>query len=71
MHERTDNCDVCSGECESTSVHFVHLIKTYFKCKFQQENDRSGHLAKLYLRETRMQGFMYKAEGKWGEFEVN
>lgn len=32
----------------------------------QDENDRSGHLAKLFLRETRMQGFMYKAGGQWG-----
>lgn len=33
----------------------------------QDENDKSGHLAKLFLRETRMQGFMYKAGGQWGE----
>lgn len=34
---------------------------------FQDENDKSGHLAKLYLRDTRMQAFMYRAGGQWGE----
>lgn len=32
----------------------------------QDEEDKSGHLAKLYLRETRMQSFMYKAGNAWG-----
>ncbi|XP_040168150.1 uncharacterized protein LOC120903033 [Anopheles arabiensis] len=32
----------------------------------QDENDKSGHLAKLYLRELRMQSFMYKAGNAWG-----
>ncbi|XP_070503636.1 lysosome-associated membrane glycoprotein 5 [Chironomus tepperi] len=32
----------------------------------QDENDKSGHLAKLFLRDTRLQGFMYKAAGQWG-----
>ena len=32
----------------------------------QDEDDKSGHLAKLYLRETRMQSFMYKAGNAWG-----
>lgn len=30
------------------------------------ENDKSGHLAKLYLRDLRMQSFMYKAANSWG-----
>ena len=33
----------------------------------EDENDKSGHLAKLYLRDTRMQAFMYRAAGQWGE----
>lgn len=33
----------------------------------QDENDKSGHLAKLLFRETRLQGFMYKAGGQWGK----
>lgn len=32
----------------------------------QDKNDKSGHLAKLYLRELRMQSFMYKAANTWG-----
>ncbi|CAO1345794.1 unnamed protein product [Diamesa tonsa] len=32
----------------------------------QDENDKSGHLAKLFLRDTRLQGFMYKAGGLFG-----
>lgn len=32
----------------------------------QEEHDRSGHLAKLYLRDLRMQSFMYKAANTWG-----
>lgn len=32
----------------------------------QDENDKSGHLAKLYLRDLRMQAFMYKAASTWG-----
>ncbi|KAG4077392.1 hypothetical protein HA402_009793 [Bradysia odoriphaga] len=32
----------------------------------QDENDKSGHLAKLYLRELRMQSFMFKAANTWG-----
>ncbi|CRL05660.1 CLUMA_CG018695, isoform A [Clunio marinus] len=32
----------------------------------QDESDRSGHLAKLFLRDTRLQGFMYKVGGQWG-----
>ncbi|KAJ6635169.1 Lysosome-associated membrane glycoprotein 5 [Pseudolycoriella hygida] len=32
----------------------------------QDENDKSGHLAKLYLRQTRMQSFMFKAANTWG-----
>lgn len=32
----------------------------------QDANDKAGHLAKLYLRDLRMQAFMYKAASKWG-----
>lgn len=32
----------------------------------QDENDKAGHLAKLYLRELRMQSFMYKSSNIWG-----
>lgn len=32
----------------------------------QDANDKSGHLAKLYLRDLRMQAFMYKAASTWG-----
>ncbi|XP_055629820.1 uncharacterized protein LOC129770780 [Toxorhynchites rutilus septentrionalis] len=32
----------------------------------QDENDKSGHLAKLYLRDLRMQSFMYKSSNNWG-----
>ncbi|XP_038113698.1 uncharacterized protein LOC6040526 isoform X1 [Culex quinquefasciatus] len=32
----------------------------------QDENDKAGHLAKLYLRELRMQSFMYKSSNTWG-----
>ncbi|GAB0087676.1 uncharacterized protein DMENIID0001_020150 [Sergentomyia squamirostris] len=32
----------------------------------QDEDDRSGHLAKLYLRDLRMQAFMYKKANTWG-----
>lgn len=40
-----------------TIVYCFHL---------QDENDKSGHLAKLYLRDLRMQSFMYKAANTWG-----
>lgn len=32
----------------------------------QGQNDMSGHLAKLYLRDLRMQSFMYKEASTWG-----
>lgn len=32
----------------------------------QDQNDMSGHLAKLYLRELKMQSFMYKENNQWG-----
>lgn len=32
----------------------------------QDESDRSGHLAKLYLRDLKMQSFMYKKTNNWG-----
>uniref|UniRef100_A0A6B2EAK0 Putative lysosome-associated membrane glycoprotein 5 n=1 Tax=Phlebotomus kandelakii TaxID=1109342 RepID=A0A6B2EAK0_9DIPT len=32
----------------------------------QDDDDRSGHLAKLYLRDLRMQSFMYKKASTWG-----
>lgn len=32
----------------------------------QDASDKSGHLAKLYLRDLRMQTFMYKAANTWG-----
>lgn len=43
------------------------MHKTNFDFILQDENDRSGHLAKLLFRETRVQGFMYKAGGQWGK----
>ena len=46
----------------------VNIITVYLP---KDENDRSGHLAKLLFRETRMQGFMYKAGGQWGESFFN
>lgn len=32
----------------------------------QDSNDKSGHLAKLFLRDTQMQSFMYKPTNQWG-----
>lgn len=32
----------------------------------QDATDKSGHLAKLYLRELRMQAFMYKVASSFG-----
>lgn len=32
----------------------------------QDKTDVSGHLAKLYLRDLKMQSFMYKATNNWG-----
>lgn len=32
----------------------------------QDENDKSGHLAKLFLRDLRMQSFMYKETNQFG-----
>lgn len=32
----------------------------------QDKNDMSGHLAKLFLRDLKMQSFMYKSSNQWG-----
>ena len=44
----------------------IDLLFSIFVIFLQDENDKSGHLAKLYLRELRMQSFMYKAANSWG-----
>lgn len=50
-------------------MNFVTLMngtKVVTHHHVQDENDKSGHLAKLYLRELRMQSFMYKSSNTWG-----
>ncbi|XP_055376960.1 uncharacterized protein LOC129609107 [Condylostylus longicornis] len=57
------------------SMYFPTPVGKSYSCHTEQEilmyapadsDDKSGHIAKLYLRETRMQSFMYKANGLWG-----
>lgn len=68
-----------SFECmqEQTIVMYSQVINELFMYEveklyyafelLQDENDKSGHLAKLYLRDTRMQAFMYRAGNQWGK----
>lgn len=56
------------------TMYFPTPVGKSYTCDQEQEvtmfspdeNDKSGHIAKLYLRDLRMQSFMYKASGKWG-----
>lgn len=73
-HIDRPNLDVKLGTPQGSTFLFSTPVGKSFACDTEQivvmysqdENDKSGHLAKLYLRETQMQGFMFKATSNWG-----
>ncbi|XP_055907302.1 lysosome-associated membrane glycoprotein 5 [Eupeodes corollae] len=74
-HIDRPNLDVRLNSPARTPMFFPTPVGKSYVCDKEQSiimyaplesGDKSGHIARLYLRELRMQSFMFKDSGKWG-----